>query len=218
MRTAKGLLLALSAPPDGGEDEYNAWYDEEHAPARLTVPGIRTGRRYRETTTGNDYLAYYDLDSTEVLASPEYEALAGNASDRERRILPVVMPDRRVYQEVITPEVSRAGDWNICGDVLLAVWWTPAPGTEEDFNAWYTEEHIPLLMKVPGWLRVRRYSLVSGNGAHYLALHDLSSEAALQEPSHAVAGQTPWRDRVTASRREYKRLLFRLWRRFDRLA
>lgn len=215
MNAANGLLLALSTVPEGGEEEYHAWYDDEHAPARLTVPGIRTARRYRDIAASREYLACYDLDSVDVLDRPEYLKLPGQASDRERRILPRIAADRRVYQAIATPEVSRAQDWDICGDVLLAVWWTPAPGTDEDFNAWYGEEHIPLLMKVPGWLRIRRYSLLTGNGPRYLALHDLTSEGALGEPAHAAAGQTPWWQRMTASRREYSRRVFRLWRRFE---
>lgn len=214
MKAANGLLLALSTAPEGGEKEYHAWYDEEHAPARLGVPGIRTARRYRDTSADRNYLACYDLDSVDVLDKPEYLRLPAEASDRERRILPQMAADRRVYQGTATPEVSRARDWGICGDVLLAVWWTPAPGTDEEFNAWYSEEHIPLLMKVPGWLRVRRYSLLTGDGPRYLALHDLSSSGAFRESAYAAA-QTPWRERMVASRREYDRRLFRLWRRFD---
>lgn len=216
MGTASGLLLALSTAPEGGEEEYHAWYDGEHSPARLTVPGIRTGRRYRDSTAPRGYLAYYDLDSVEVLDTPEYRALPAAASDTERRILPQMNADRRVYRAVPTPEAGRARDWDICGDVLLAVWWTPAPGTDEEFHDWYTTEHIPLLMKVPGWLRIRRYELLTGAGPRYLALHDLSSESALSEPAHAAA-QTPWRNRMAASRVEYARGVFRLWRRFDEI-
>lgn len=215
MEADNGLLLALSTAPDGGEDEYNEWYDDEHAPARLTVPGIRTARRYREISEGKNYLAYYDLDSVPVLDKDEYRALAAKASDRERRILRDVTPDRRVYSGIRTPAVSEARNWDICGEFLLAVWWTPAPGTEGDFNAWYTKEHIPLLMKVPGWLRARRYRLLTGAGPNYLALHDLASGEALREPAHEAAVQTPWRQRVKADQREYIRKLFRLWRRFD---
>lgn len=209
-----GLLLALSTAPEGQEQEYHDWYDEEHAPARLTVPGIRTARRYRDTAAHRGYLACYDLDSAGVLDSPDYLKLPAAASGRERRILREVAPDRRVYQAVPTPDVSRSRDLGICGQVLLAVWWTPAPGTDDDFNAWYTQEHVPLLMKVPGWLRIRRYSLLAGNGPRYLALHDLTSEDALAQPAHAAA-QTPWRNRLAAERPEYDRRLFQLWRRFD---
>lgn len=215
MGDAKGLLLVLSTALEGSEQEYHHWYDEEHAPARLTVPGIRTARRYRDTAADQDYLAWYDLDSVDVLDTPQYLKLPARASDRERRILPAIALDRRVYQEIPTPEVSRARDWGICGEILLAVWWTPAPGTEEDFNAWYREEHVPLLMKVPGWLRIRRYALLAGGGPRYLALHDLSSQDAFREPAYAEARQTAWRDRLVPERREYDRRLFRLWRRFD---
>jgi hypothetical protein len=37
----------------------------------------------------------------------------------------------------------------------------PREGWEEDFHRWY--EHVPLLMQVPGWLRVRRYTTRPGS-------------------------------------------------------
>jgi hypothetical protein len=214
VKTANDLLLVLTTAPVGVDEEYNAWYDEEHAPARLGVPGIRTARRYRDTATSRNYLACYDLDSADILDQPAYLGLSADASARERRIVPRIAPDRRVYQAITTPEVSRAKDEGVCGGLLLAVWWTPAPGADEELDAWYGWEHIPLLMNVPGWLRVRRYSLLAGNGPRYLALHDLSTPEALQERAHA-ATRTPSRERLAASRREYDRRLFRLWRRFD---
>lgn len=214
MTAANGLLLALTTAPAGAEEEYNAWYDQEHAPARLRVPGFRTARRYRDSTASRNYLACYDLDAADVLDQPEYLTLASRASVRERRIVPQLAADRRVYHAIATPELSRAQDEGVCGGTLLAVWWTPALGADSELDAWYDQEHIPLLMNVPGWLRVRRYSLLAGDGPRYLALHDLCAPEALREPAHA-ATKTPWRERLAASRREYDRRLFRLWRRFD---
>lgn len=216
MKPQNGLLFVLSAVSPNNADAYHAWYDEEHAPARLGVDGIETARRYQDISGENNYLAYYDLKSASVLDSPAYRALAPAASAREREVLAAIPPlDRRVYQAVRTPAASVADDVSICGDVLLAVWWTPAPGKEADFNSWYDEEHIPLLMRVPGWLRIRRYSLLEGNGPGYLALHDLASESSLETPEYQAATTTPWRDRVVADRVEYERRLFRLLRRFD---
>ncbi len=48
METERGLLLILGKAPVEVEDGFNEWYDEDHAPARVDVPGIATARRYRE--------------------------------------------------------------------------------------------------------------------------------------------------------------------------
>ncbi|MBO0730067.1 MAG: hypothetical protein J2P57_12465 [Acidimicrobiaceae bacterium] len=213
-----GLLLVLSQPPTGREDEFNRWYDDEHAPARLKVPGITTGRRYRASEDGEDprgYVALYDLEAPSVLESPEYHAVVAGASATERDMLTSGTFDRRVYESVETPESSRSPDLDVCGDYLLCVWWEPPPDGVEEFHRWYTEEHIPMLMEVPGWLRVRRYHLADGGGLPFVAVHDLASEDVLDHPGHLKARSTPWRHQVAAAQRAYDRRLFRLWRRFD---
>jgi hypothetical protein len=69
-----GLLLTMTEPPAHMEEEFNAWYDEEHLPERLSVPGFRSARRWvAEVAPGEGkYLATYELDSSAVLTSPAY--------------------------------------------------------------------------------------------------------------------------------------------------
>jgi hypothetical protein len=69
-----GLLLTMTEPPAHMEEEFNAWYDEEHLPERLGIPGFRSARRWvAECAPGEGkYLATYELDSAAVLASPAY--------------------------------------------------------------------------------------------------------------------------------------------------
>ena len=38
----RGLLLTMTEPPRGMEEEFNAWYDEEHLPERLSIAGFRS--------------------------------------------------------------------------------------------------------------------------------------------------------------------------------
>jgi hypothetical protein len=45
MDMADGLLFAYSDPGPVLAAEFNDWYDYEHGPARLTVPGISAGYR-----------------------------------------------------------------------------------------------------------------------------------------------------------------------------
>jgi hypothetical protein len=41
-----GFLLVLMQPPENIEEEFNAWYDSEHVPERLAVPGVLTAIRF----------------------------------------------------------------------------------------------------------------------------------------------------------------------------
>jgi len=70
----RGLLLTQTEPPPAMEEEFNAWYDLEHLPERLSIPGFRSARRWvADLAPGKGkYFATYELDSLAVLSSPEY--------------------------------------------------------------------------------------------------------------------------------------------------
>ena len=64
------------------------------------------------------------------------------------------------------------------------------------------DEHIPMLLEVPGWRRIRRFRLVramDAPGSEFLSLHDPARPEVLDEPSYHAAISTPRRDRMTAS-------------------
>ena len=72
---AKGLLFVLMEPQPLNEEEFNDWYDLEHLPEREAVPGFEVLQRYVCTGGFPRYMALYDLESTDVLHCPEYEAI-----------------------------------------------------------------------------------------------------------------------------------------------
>src|SRR5262249_15192194 len=57
--------------------EFNDWYDVEHVPERLAVPGFINARRFVCIEGFPRYLALYDLEAVDVLHSPAYQAIAG---------------------------------------------------------------------------------------------------------------------------------------------
>lgn len=65
--THEHILIALTNPTDGREDEFNDWYERTHVPECLRVPGFKSGRRYRLTAVQGEpprqgYLALYELE------------------------------------------------------------------------------------------------------------------------------------------------------------
>ncbi len=84
----KGFLLVFMHPPMAFEEEFNAWYDTEHIPERLSVPGILTGLRYMNVSGGTPrYLAMYDLEHASVMDSPAYLRVAhDNSSPWTKRV------------------------------------------------------------------------------------------------------------------------------------
>jgi hypothetical protein len=91
----KGFLLVTMQAPPAFEEEFNAWYDTEHLPERLAVPGFETALRFVCLSGHPRYLAMYDLARPEVLESPEYLRIAfENSSPWTLRVLQRV----RVYR------------------------------------------------------------------------------------------------------------------------
>lgn len=78
---------------------------------------------------------------------------------------------------------------------IMVVAASPAEGREDDFNDWYSNEHIPQVLTVPGFVSARRYKLHSGKGQRYLAVYELEAED-LRGPVTALRSQqTPDRER-----------------------
>jgi hypothetical protein len=82
---AKGIMVVASSPAEGREDEYNEWYNQEHIPALLSVPGFVSARRFRVRgdTDGHKYLAIYELEADD-LAAPVADSRNRDTPDRVR--------------------------------------------------------------------------------------------------------------------------------------
>jgi hypothetical protein len=217
---APGLLFVYTDVGAGpvAEAEYHDWYDHEHGPARLRVPGLVSACRYQALDNLTPrWLALYELDSPGVLDSPDYEAVVAGGSDRERFIMShLATLDRRIYEQISEDLAAGSAGAEGPAPVVLAVANTVPAETEDDMTAWYEREHIPMLLEVPGWRRIRRYRLtgpapLTEPGPGFLSLHDLAGLSVLDEPAYRAAVSTPWRDRIVsgALRRERRVLGFR---------
>ena len=58
------------------EDEFNRWYDQEHLPALMSVPGYLSGRRYVAVEGAPKYMAFWEIESLEAYRSPEHDRAA----------------------------------------------------------------------------------------------------------------------------------------------
>jgi hypothetical protein len=102
----------LDIDPSVDEDEFNRWYFEEHISERLACPGFISARRFVAVHGQPRYLALYEIDSPDALATPEYQELArspatGNSVDRptgSSRTFTMLQafrnPTRNVYREI----------------------------------------------------------------------------------------------------------------------
>jgi hypothetical protein len=93
---------------------------------------------------------------------------------------------------------------------LLAVWMNVVPEAEADFDAWYTREHIPERVGVPGFLNGNRYEALRG-APRFLAVYDTESPAVLASTPYLARldAPTPWTRRVMPHFRDTVRVVGR---------
>ena len=192
------ILFSEMTPEDHFAADFHDWYDDEHIPVRMDAPGFVGAQRYRRDS-GPGYLATYEVASLEAFGTPAYDRIKTQPSERTRWMLRNVKGfTRYLCRALDVVEKETASDALQTALVLYAVFFNVPGEAQEEFDAWYREDHVPLLMACPQWLQVRRFEVVDGEPKPYtrLALHYLESKAALDSPERAAARATDWRKRL----------------------
>lgn len=210
---AKGLLFASFDFRAAHEDEFHDWYDLEHVPERLRVPGFLNAERWIAEDNLKIAAATYDLDSVGVLATPAYRAVGDNPTVWTRRITGMSQRIMRFVGEQLMPgdliALSGAG-------ALLVASMNVVPEAEAEFNEWYDSEHLPQLGAVPGVLSARRFRATdTASERRYLALYHLRDAGVSRSDAWAGAANTPWTGRM---RPHFRDMLLLRMNRYQRKA
>ena len=206
---AKGLLLAAFDFSGAHADEFHDWYDLEHIPERQAVAGFGACERWIGTEQPAISIATYDLDAIDVLRSGAYKSIAyGNLSVWSKRVTAMCKRLLRFEGAQLTPGGAAAPAG---AGALLFNAMNVAAEAVADFNAWYDEEHLPALARVPGTLAARRYRSTEANGGshRYVAIYHLESPAVTQSAAWKAAIDTPWSAKVRPHFRDRIRILAR---------
>ncbi|HEY8548277.1 MAG TPA: hypothetical protein VIL36_24630 [Acidimicrobiales bacterium] len=91
----KAVLSVVMDVAEAGLDVFHGWYDEEHLPKLVAVPGIDAARRFR--AVGGDlavpgrhrFLALYEFSGLDVLDTPAW-AEAAQMTPRTELVVPHV--------------------------------------------------------------------------------------------------------------------------------
>jgi hypothetical protein len=199
----KGMLFSQMEPPAELEAEFNDWYETEHIPVRLALPGFSRAVRYVESGKQRKYLAIYEIDDIDVLTSPAYRALKTAPSPRTAFMLDNVSG----FTRYTCTASFDSGSHSERGNYLYAVAFAVPRGDEAKLDECYESEHVPLLMRAADWLRVRRYKVFSADGGPWtdIALHELHNlevmngpqrRAAREAPKRAALAREPWFERA----------------------
>ncbi len=202
----QGLLVALNDVDAAVEDDFNAWQEGEYLPQLVRgVPGFVGTQRYRVLQGEPKYLALCDLEDVEVVERPEFQAArpsSPTATPLARQMEAHYRAGMRgVYETILAlpgPQPSSLASVR----ALLAVGVDIPPAREEEFQEWYTTEHLRRLSQVPGVLRARFNRLylptseMAGTPPLYISFYELSDPGVRGNDDWKRASSTSWTERM----------------------
>jgi len=184
----KGTAVILDAITVKRQDAFafDIWYANHYLPQFPGPDSILGLRRYASPQRAS-YLAVIEarsLPAASALPQPMHESIL----ETERFM------GRTIGEQLASsapPDVLEA-------PILYPVYFRVPAEREAEFNAWYEEEHMALLLRCPYWPMCRRFRLGnagSGSWTH-VALHYLTDLRALESEERTLARNTEWRARL----------------------
>jgi hypothetical protein len=176
------------------EEEFNRWYDEEHIPERLSIPGVLNAARYVAVRGGPKYLACYEIVAPETWHSDAWQYYLNHPTEWSKRMSPSVIGDnyiRNLYRLIYPDDVPEATANAEMAPALLVGRMEVPIELDEVFNAAYDAERLPLYYTIPGYIRGRRWEVLMGE-PKYTTVHECTGAE--------VADSVEWqavRDTVT---------------------
>lgn len=183
----RGLLFSQMSPPADLEAEFHDWYDNEHIPVRLALPGFGSAVRYRAVGDATEFLVCYYIDDLAVLESHGYEEIKRSPGPRTSQMLNAVSGFTRYTCEL----VSETGP-DAAGDLLIVHALDAHPEHRRQFEDAYGESSGEVVRtEVTGSVQLyRTYGDHAGRPFTHLALYQL---AEARDDAHSI------RQRIAAS-------------------
>ena len=82
-----GILALWNDCQAGSEALYEAWYQGEHLPERLGIPGFLRGRRYQAIRANKQYFTWYEVTTPAVLTSAAYLERVNNPTKLTTQVM-----------------------------------------------------------------------------------------------------------------------------------
>ena len=183
-----GLLAVWTDIAPEMESEFNEWYNIEHIPQLLGVPGFLSGRRDLAVEGEPKYLALYGLTDENVMKSDAFRQVREVPTDWTKKMRPhfrntTIGVFRQIFSYGTPPDKEA--------EAVLTVRLNIAPEMESEFNEWYNVDHVPALVGVPGVFCARRYVAVEGD-PKYLAVYELSDAKIRKSAEWEREGNSEW--------------------------
>jgi hypothetical protein len=151
---AVSYIIWTDIPADR-ENEFNEWYNREHAPDRvLGIPGFIQSRRFVAVDGAPRYAAWFDVAGPEVFRDEAYMAMRRTPDPRSQQFIPLFRNVIRFIGRPVADAVGVRGQGVVEGAcVRFAVFQGELP--ETDVPAWSSV--VASLVGRPGILRARLF-------------------------------------------------------------
>jgi hypothetical protein len=176
----QGLWAIAYELPDEHKSGYLAWFHGVHIPEKLSRPGYLWAAHYELAHGGpGRYLAVFGAEAARVFLNPSPGQLARRQGAETKRMIGL---RRQVHSCILAeearvdgPEAAKRGPGMTPGPVIqMGNYNAASPEVEDDLGAWYAQERLPLLAKLPGCIGARKMLATVGACKHAI-LHEFLS-------------------------------------------
>ena len=140
----KGMLIVFCEVKPRDERDLNEWYNREHIDERVNLPGFHRARRYVAVRGTPKYLATYECDTVDDLATPGYLRLLANQTEWSQSVMARFTRFTRLTLRI------QADRTHGVGGAVAVVRFTPDPRARKALLAWLTETALPKAIARPG--------------------------------------------------------------------
>jgi hypothetical protein len=177
----RGIWAIWYDIPDEHGAAYVEWFHQVHIPEKLARPGYLWAAHYALTRGATDtgYLALFGGSTTHTFLNPSPRQLLARQSADTKRFMGM----RRNSAACILAEeirvdgpaaAQRRPGATTAPVIQLGNYNAANPAVEDDLNAWYAQERLPLLAKLPGCVGARKLLATVGEYKHAI-LHEFES-------------------------------------------
>ena len=167
-------------------DPFTTWYNS-HLPNLLRIPGYLWAQRYMGLDEENRFTALYGIRSQDDLSNllqwdgPNLHPIAASEFANWDKLKGLTGRVGNVYEQI---SGSPLRDPLLLSDRPLSIVTADVdPAHEAQWDRWYTQAHVPNLLKVPGYVLAGRFRVLNhpalasfNTGPKYLAVYECESE------------------------------------------
>lgn len=141
------------------ESEFNDWYQTEHVPQRMQIPGFLSARRYRAMSDSQTYMALYSCTEAAVLDQPQYKEILVEPTPLTKKM----MPHFRNMVRSVCDETWTAGTG--LGGEAVVIRCATKPGQEQLARDFIAQTLYPQLARANCLVRLALWEASASAGA-----------------------------------------------------